>query len=574
MAEPINVPVDQRGDQHSDQRRDIEQLDFNNLDPRIAARLNVTLARQPGTMPDGWMGSFNPDDTTVAQLAAAEWDGNMVQYARALRMMAQQADTLLAEVPDTPENRAAIYSARRALLSEADIYYDESTQRPGVALSAIQHWLGQTTRYVKLARSKNFSADDIRTIIKGRMQSVETEYATLLGFVETGGWKNTAERTRFCAMVHNLTDTATHDKMLTEWQTCGGGANEFEPFWNDFKTIVDTYQQQFLEQAAPEQTPILGEQGVRSYLEKLGIAETPRELIEWCKQEADAVRAELERIKLEYPEVTEQYIPEADAIILAEAEHARDFYITQFIESNVIPSGVDIRTIEYVIRDSAEANDLNFASISPDGKVISMMPATAEAVWSTNWAHWSLSVVHELTHGVQQQSDQVEKGWMSLEAQEGAAVAMEWLAAIITTENNPRALYRMLQSDLRRTIRMQLGLEYHSGYIDDSTLESRSNTEAQLETEHHQRTGVELVQNSLFMNGAYWFGPRYIMALAKAEHDGNLKAAIRHLAHTTGLRLPGHVLIRGAELGNFKLTEHLSTTPISVQIAQRNLNAQ
>jgi hypothetical protein len=538
-------------------RSKIEHLDFSKADPRIAEQLNVTLARRHGSMPDGWIGSFRPDEAAAEALASPEWDSNMVTYARALRDMAHQADAVLTEVDDTPENQAAVYSARRALLAEAEMYYDEGAQRPGIGLSATQHWLGQTTRCLDLARDKDFSVADQQRIVIGRMHSIATELQTLLGFVETGGWKNASERERFCQMIAATPDQTNRDTLLQRWRAMHGDPTTFETAWTAFTTVVETYHKKFLGRAAPDRTPILGETGVRTYLEKLGMAETPAEIIEWCEREASALRTELNRLRQAYPEVTQLSYPENDAAVIARAEQARAQYIKHFVKTGLLPVGVDVNTIPFHIRDAAAANDLSFASIASDHSEIHCPPASAQEAWSTQWANWHSSVTHELTHKAQADANLVDKGWKSLEAAEGGAVAMEWLAAAVDSTTTPASMYRLLQLELRRTVGMKLSLQYHREELSDAELAQRLENEAELETSFQRRNNVEGVQNSVLLTGAYWFGPRFIAALAKTEHHGNLRAAVKHLAHATGLRLPGHVLIRGAQLDKFQLTKSI-----------------
>lgn len=550
------------------ERPRIEHLDFSKVNPKIADRLNVMKACQLGFMPDGWMGSFIPTAATVDHLAAAEWDSRMIVYARALRNMASQADAVLAEVEDTPENRAAVYSARQALIGLAELYYDEAAQRPGVGLSDLLHWSSKTEQHVNLAKDKNFSSTDLRQIILGRMSSVTTELDTLLGFVKSGGWKSANERDRFCSKLSDTTKSDIHNGLLADWQAAGGESTQFESSWTVFTETIGNYLERFQAMRAPDHAIILGDAGVIAYLEKVGLAETSQEIINWCENEAKLIRAELERLRRMYPEVTELSYPTNDAAILEAAEATRQYYIKHFMDSGIIPSDIDIQSVNFAIRNLSEIRDLTFASIDPGYRTISCLPASESDAWSTNWAFWVKTVIHELTHKVQHEAKtQVKEGWMSLEAQDGAAVAMEWLATATDDNLTAGSMYRILQYALRQTIRMKLGLQYHSGKLTDSQLRQRLQDEGEF-SHYALNSAVEQVQNSLPVIGAYWMGPRFIAALTKTDHNGNLSSAMQQLAQSTGLRLPGHVLINGARLDKFKLTDHLPTIPIPVQISQ------
>ncbi|MCW1930049.1 MAG: hypothetical protein KIH62_001900 [Candidatus Kerfeldbacteria bacterium] len=409
------------GERRSTDRR----LDFSKIDPRIAQRLSKMAAQVPGTMPQGWMGSFHKQEATVEDFGAPEWDKNMITYARKCRELAQECDVLLSEVEDTPENRLAIYSTRRALLSEADMYYDEVAQRPGVPLALTQHWWIRIDNFLKIARDeRKFSAEDQRKIIIGRLQSYNTELETLLGFVRAGGWKSNNERVRFCEMILANTEQANKENVFNLWQQAGGDSVDLDRQWDEYVAAVKRHHAQFFECLAPAQPAILGEKGVKKYLEGMGLTDTPEEIIAHCEKEASALRAEMERLSTQYPEVLGMPTPKDDVEVKEEAEKAKKLFTKIFIETGMMPDGASVDHVRFSIRDASQEKDLNFASWSSSGE-ISCLPASFSDAWKVTWASWRYSVIHELTHEVQNKSTQIPKGFMSQEAEEGAAVILE-----------------------------------------------------------------------------------------------------------------------------------------------------
>jgi hypothetical protein len=69
--------------------------------------------------------------------------------------------------------------------------------------------------------------------------------------------------------------------------------------------------------------------------------------------------------------------------------------------------------------------------------------------------------------------------------------------------------------------------------------------------------------------GYYWIGPRLIAAYARAEHQGDLREAMKVLAHVSGLELAGHIFMSDVDQTRFHLTSKIPQDPIIAQVSRR-----
>ncbi len=547
-----------------------EQFDLKRVDPRIAETLDVSLAREAATMPDQWMLSYHPERASKEQLAAAEWDPKLITYSETLLAMAAQAEALQATVPPTAENRAAIYSARSALLSEANAYYNPVRQRMGAGYGATLHWETQTKKALEAATARGFSPEDQRFILAGRLQAITTELETILTMVRTGGWNNPQEKNRYCGLLDGTRSAAVRQSTLDLWSASGGETAEFDTLWSEFDTAITNYLEQFQAEPAPDGATILGEARLAQYFQELGLTESPAELVARCETERLAVSAELDRLVALHPEVTQedQSYPESDQAIIQAAQDTTRWFQEHLIDqSDLIPRGTDVTDMRPVIRTNSKVSDINFAALDPGNTSVYYQPAANQEIWKPNWKMMSVLTTHELAHIVQRKVDVVPTGWKSMTASEGAAVAMEWLKLGLE-KPTPQAMYQYLQLQLRRSVRMKTALEFHQGTLPATELKQRGQQEARLTTEQQSEDFIESTQGAIGTTTAYWLGPQLILALANAEHHGDFKAALRQVAHSSGLRLPGHVFMQG-DPNHFSLTTHVDAEPLPVKMSKQ-----
>ncbi|MCW1930048.1 MAG: hypothetical protein KIH62_001895 [Candidatus Kerfeldbacteria bacterium] len=140
---------------------------------------------------------------------------------------------------------------------------------------------------------------------------------------------------------------------------------------------------------------------------------------------------------------------------------------------------------------------------------------------------------------------------------------------MVDTELTPQVMYQQLESELRRLVRFKMSAQYQMGAFPLSEIRQRLKDEALLKTDFHIQGGGEGVDSGILRNGWYYIGPRYILAYARAEHGGNLREAITVLAHTTGLRLAGHMLMHDVDQTKFHLTSHIPEDPVIAQVSRK-----
>lgn len=551
------------------ERVQVEALDFAKVDPRIAERISVRLAQTADTMPRGWMMSFRPDEATVEDLIAPEWDAGMERYSEQLHTMADQAGAVWEEVPHTAENSVALFVAKQAVLNEGRAYFDPERGRPRAGLFRMLHWYSQLDKSLGVANEREFSQADQRRIIRGRMAALADELAYMLQMVNTGGWNNTDEKTKFCALVDGTRLQDTKTAVFTKWTEVGGDAAELEADWSQFERMVADYHQQFLEVPVPAEARPLGAERVKQYLESTGIIDEPAELIERCEAEAKALRSEIERLRAQYPESNMAANPADNDEIISCAKEVATWYQSHFVDSGIIPNkGIHLTAMDWKIRGEGQVHELFSAAIAPDGKTISLLPASATEAWSRLWLKVETMIVHELTHHVQKlNTSDIPSGWMVKAAEEGSAVAMEWLS-LTDAEIAPAQMISYLEGILRLVVRTKLGLQFHTEQISEADLNAQAPQQIMDDNDYMVRNMITAAKTDFTTDSSYWIGSSFIAALTKQQHHGSLKAAMKQLAQTA-FRLPGHVLIRNANPTQFHLTASLPKVPIPVQIARK-----
>ncbi|MCW1930479.1 MAG: hypothetical protein KIH62_004145 [Candidatus Kerfeldbacteria bacterium] len=550
-------------------QRRTESLQFERVSPLIAERISAQLAQRPNIMPRGWIMSYAPDQATVEDLMAAEWDEGVERYSAALREMGGQAEAVWNAVPHIPENAVAVFVAKQAVMNEADAYFDPHRGRPGAALFWMLHWYEQLKTALKVADNPKFSAEDKQRIIRGRMSVLKHELRYLLSMVKIGGWLSAEEKEKFCNILNGTALDDTKAKVLEHWTASQGIVENLDADWEELTRTVAEYSAAFQAVEPPTEAKPLGVERVKQYLESTGIMDEPRELIERCDVEASVLRVEIERIKSAYPEATLETLPLSDDDILARGTECTEYYQTQFVDSGLIPKGgLDIRGVVWVTRPSGQNNELSSMNLEESGMMISVISAEATEGWARLWPIFAQRAAHELTHHVQRKSDSpVKRGWLTRAAREGAAVAMEWMS-LATERISPATMLCYLEAELRLVMRTKLGLQFHTGELHSDDVAGAVGVAFDGENEYMRTNAIAAIKTDFVINTAYWIGAGLIAALTKQQHDGNLPEAMRELAHA-GFRLPGHVFIQDADPTRFHLITAMPETPISVQIARR-----
>lgn len=553
MVEPTTPDI---RPQQPEEGTETTELDPTKIDERILA-YNVTEARKRGTMPDGWMMSYHKNEATIEDIQSPEWDQNVILYTKKLREMAKELDALLAsgQIQQTRENQIAANTTRTALLLEADMYYSLVEKRPAVSLTAFFHPESQTKKALSVLEEK--SNEEKQRVISGRMQAIDTELSTLFGFIQDGGWQISSEKDRFCGMLKNMLpaqNQAAQESYREMWVSAGGSDESFTDHWNQFAATIERYIKKFESIEVPEKPKILGESHIQNYFDTIGVTVEIPQLIEYCDGYATKLREEIRKIQKENPDIPEKSFPKDNAEILEKAQQAADHYIQWCRDQGIVPQDFTLPDGLFQIKTAASVGELSIASIDPKGEKISFQHAAAEDIWSTNWSSIAAITRHEITHYIQMQR---KDGFpMSSLAQEGAAVASEWLQPEDVTAEQQIALF---QAELRRVMRVKMGMEFHTDQKTVEQLMGDAKEQALITTEYQTSNVVGMGITNFKLVADYLAGSLLMKALAHKKYGGDIKKAMQEVGKN-GFRLPGHAFIEDATMNGFSLLEHLQSS--------------
>lgn len=532
-----------------------------NYDRRIPTLLSMNLARARGSMPDGWMQSYHKADATVVDLGAPEWDiAGMQRYSARLVEIANHGKEQLTDLPNTPENRIALYGARSALLREAYSYYDPRLKRPGYPLFYMLHWEGHTRSAVDLGRQHGHDNNTLRDVIIQRVAALDTELGTLLHFVREGGWQTPYEKKLVCKKILTLS-VADKPKTHTLWKSLGGEDADFDTAWKEVSTITERYHVLFdaIDVAPPQPRGI---KNIQEFFTVLGIEDAPEDIIAHCEMEQADLMNFIDRLRNTFPQCTERRTPQNDAEIEEWVRSTRQSIEKQLRGTRAWPEAYQIPRFALSIRP-AGSPDAQLAAYSgfdgPHG-TMRISSHTEKEQWELAGHIFRNIFAHEFTHALQHEptNTAVDKGWLGPEAKEGAAVTREWIEH--EHASTPHALYQQALFDLRKVLRMKYILLFHTGRASESEIRNR--------------LPIEMVESNEFLidnmmraatadisgdSSLYWIGPHFFAAYAEQVHGGKFAPALRVLTRTTGLRLPGHVLIPNIDL------EHTHLVPLLPQ---------
>lgn len=558
-------------------------MDTQTPDSRIREHLGVKEAlRQRGQMPDYWMVGYRPDEATLEDFTAPEWDPDVIlNYVGHAHRLAGTASSVLELVGDTPANRAAVFGAVQALMGEANLYFNRGIGRPDAPLPAFLHPGHHVQGAIKSATTADLLTDElVRDVIAVTLTEFEGSLRTVyvLGF-EAGrpdgepsmGWTTPRERTQLLEHLESSRKTGEgteHDTLRALWVKHGGDddGREWSDLWDSFTNAIDTWLPRFESHAAPESAQPRGVEAVTAWLALQGVHNPIDELISMAHKEEDRLRVEIARLEALLGDHTEPTPPTSNDDVLAMARGHMRTYQAVFVTSGLVPGHFDTEAIDVELMGAAQLTGSLMASANPEGSILQFRPYSGqEALWSRTGAHrFGALVAHETTHALQGRIGTLAAGSLACEA---TAVASEWLWPLLTSAELYSVL-GMLKNELRRAVGFRCCLQFHAQRRDD-VLAMQTEYQSALECDEEEaerRFNIILVSIGGF--SIYWLGPKLVQHFTVAMHEGDLAQAFSWLAHNTGLSMPAHLYIDGFDSSTFRL--ELPNTPLVVQIARKH----
>ncbi len=540
------------------------------INPRLVERTAENARRPGGPMPRSWLVSFAPPGYTLTMedLTAPEWTPSIVDYANELRDIARSVIAALNEVGWTADNIAVAYATMRACIDEATIYNHPVLDRPGASMTGSFHWEQETS--VMIATAVTHGIATPLDVLRGRMAVVGNEIAAtheILFGRRSVGWLSNMEKVRVLRSLNGMIDAAASDRIHALWTTHGGDAEEWPAAWAHFVDAVQLAIPRFDAVRAPEHSLSLGNDAINEYLRGLWINDTPVEVLALCRRHEASYRTELERLNhiIDRESAVGPTIPTSDEHLGSLAEEYARSYGMRFVTTGILPEAWDPRMVTRSVRPVGN-QDTSVASSHESGTVITFMPFTGnEREWQVVYgAQLGMITAHELTHAGQARQNSLPRSLCSRMAVEGGATHMQWSWAIL--ESNPHVTRAMVDADYRICRAMRVLLEYHLGMQTD---EERIISEYCSDTGLGRKAGERMLQTTMLgpsYYGMYFFGALFVDRYVRERHAGDVLAALRTLAHTTGLVVTPHVLLGNVHPSTFRL--EAPEVPMAVAISR------
>jgi len=547
-------------------------MDFSRVPAAIRALSLENARRIGGPMPRGWRVEFPPPDHkfTLGDLIAPEWTADLVLYAAELRGIAGQIIATLNQVGWSPENVAAGYTLYLAAVEEANTYHNLALDRPGVDATAFLHWQMQTASLAKFAADNRIGTP--LQVVRGRMRIVGEELTAVFELFfgrKSVGWLSPDEKTKFISMLKSMVNGVGEAGIKALWEKHGGKEQEWPQAWKRFAEKVAQAIEKFESKPAPDESLPLGEAAVASYFAERWIENSPYNCLQIAKQRETALLQEISRIKRL---IDEQHV-EDPAVIPSSDEHLRELledfrkrFKAELVDTGILPAAWDPTEVTIQVLPPGDKGAI-MAGATIDGRRMVCMPFTGnEALWrSYLYQRLGHTVVHELVHCGQAKQQVVPSNWVGRLAMEASATHVQWVWTLL--QKNMHVTLAGLQADYNMARQMRVILELHLGI---ETRESVIIADFVRDTGRSEEAGKTMLQGARVgpsFIGMYWLGGLFTEQYIWEHYFDNVAGAFKHLATTTGLVVPAHLLLGIMRGPRFWLLP--PQVPIAVQVSQK-----